>query len=144
MPRYYQPPPSSHDGGRPRPAGRDAGPRWTYQQPQQPALAQEHSPRYQAVASQGPARARPKSATHRRISAHQLPRYPRFPRLFPRSRRSSSVFRMVYLGTHPVALAMSLTVSCMVMAVWSFVAMIVVTLWLCQCGIVAIQRASQG
>jgi hypothetical protein len=72
----------------------------------------------------------------------RLPAYPRFPRLGGRSRRGPSLFRMVYLGTHPVALMMSLVISCVLIEVWAMVAMVVVSVWLLQCGIVAIQRAA--
>lgn len=122
MPRYSPPPQETYRPPRQRDRVRPAGPQWTYQPPRR----------------QAPPRPAPSAPRSR-----PLPPYPRFPRLMPRSsRRGPSVWRMVYLGTHPVALMMSAFISCLVISAWACFAMIAGLVWLAACAVVAVQRAS--
>jgi hypothetical protein len=115
----------------------DAPPR-DYRPPQYPP-----QPRYEQTVPARPYQP-PRSPQRAAAAARRkpLPRYPRFPRFSGRSRRSPSIFRMVYLGTHPIALIMSLAISCLLIEVWVMVAMVVVSFWALQCGVVAIRRAA--
>jgi hypothetical protein len=104
--------------------------------PQRPASRQ---------ARPAPPRGAPRSPQVSRTPRQRpLPRYPRFPRLLPRSRRGPSIFRMVYLGTHPVALVLSMIISILAVEVWAMVVMIMVSVWALQCAVVAVQRAAAG
>jgi hypothetical protein len=105
-------------------------------------------PRYQpAVPQSRPSPAPPRSAAPRTV--HRWPRYPahlvRFVAVLPRSRRrrGHSVRQYVYLGTHPIALLITVCINAMIVgvvvswlalvwSVWVMWAMLVTIGWLCQ------------
>jgi hypothetical protein len=137
QPQQYDPRNHRRHTGQPAPRltrpdeNRGPSPRFTPQYP-------EPQPPY------APTQAVPAPRQAARPVPRPLPRYPRFPRLLSRSRRGPSIFRIVYLGTHPVALMLSLIISCLMIEVWAAVAAVIVSAWLLQCGVVAIQRAAAG
>jgi hypothetical protein len=146
QPQQYDPRNHRRHTGQPAPRltrpdeNRGQSPRFTPQYPEpQPSYAPTQAvPAPRAAAT--PLPRRPQALPARR----PLPAYPRFPRLAGRSGRGPSIFRIVYLGTHPVALMLSLIISCLMIEVWAAVAAVIVSAWLLQCGVVAIQRAAAG
>ena len=137
---YEQPQPIRQPGCQPDPQGT-----WPPQQPRyQPAVSQ-YRPSPDPHPSAAP---RP---------AHRWPPYPahlvRFPAVLPRSRRrrGHSVGHYVYLGTHPIALLVTLYINAMILCVvvswlalvwsaWAMWALLVTVGWLCQLAAAALRR----